>query len=331
MTGKNDTRPTVSVVMSFSNEPLQWLKLAVESILNQSFRDFEFIVVCDNPGFDEGISYIEEVAGYDSRVISIVNENNIGPTKSFNTAISIARGRYIARMDADDISLPERFGRQVEYLDAHPDISVCATDAHNIDEKGKITRKRRYRNKRNQALIVISNFMAHPSVMFRSSLLEERNPLYNEEYIYSQDYELWQFLILKGHRFHTLEEPLLLYRKSRGQISCSHKRRQVELFKKAHRSFITSWLTVHGIIDGDEDLKTTLNKASKACRNIEGPDREYLLLIIYVLYFSLGSDIWLYRLRYIFDRNLIVFRIRFIYTFRLFVSSKTRRDRTGFN
>ena len=107
--------------------------------------------------------------------------------------------------------------------------------------------------------------------------------------------------------------------------------RQVELFKKAHRSFITSWLTVHGIIDGNEDLKTTLNKASKACRNIEGPDREYLLLIIYVLYFSLGSGSWLYRFRYLFDRNLIVFRIRFIYTFRLFVSRKTRLDRTGFN
>ena len=129
MTGKNDTRPAVSVVMSFSNEPLQWLKLAVESILSQTFRDFEFIIVCDNPGFSEGIAYIEEVAKGDSRVIAIANGNNIGPTKSFNTAIGIARGRYIARMDADDISLPERFGRQVEYLDAHPDISVCATDA----------------------------------------------------------------------------------------------------------------------------------------------------------------------------------------------------------
>ena len=331
MTGENMNKPILSVVMSFCDEPLQWLRLAVDSILCQTLRDFELIAVCDNPLFSEGIAYMEETARNDSRVIFLINDSNLGPTRSFNIAISIAKGKYIARMDADDISLPERFEMQVKYLDDHPEVSVCATDAHNIDENGKITRRRRYRNKRNQALIAISNFMAHPSVMFRNSLLQERNPIYNEEYIYSQDYELWQFLILKGHRFHTLDSVLLLYRKSKGQISNAKRRRQIELFKKAHKSFITSWLAERGIIEEGDSLKTMLEKSSKAFSSTSEPDKKYLIPIIYTLYFSLGTDAWRYRFRYLFDRNLVVFRIRFIYTFRLFVSRKTRRDRTGFN
>lgn len=319
--------------MSICNEPLQWLCSAVESILKQTYSSFEFIIVCDNPEYTEGIAYIKEIALEDSRVRFIINESNLGPTKSFNKAISHATGKYIARMDADDISLPERFERQVDFLETHPETSVCASDAHTLDENGKVTRKNRYSKKRNPALNIISNSIAHPSVMFRKSLLELRSPIYNEDFTYSQDYELWLFLLLNGHRFHTLESPLLLYRKSRRQISATKKRSQVELFKKAHRGFITDWLTNHGIIEETDadDLRIMLKKASEAYRKLRHEDQEYLLMIIYVLYFSLGTDSWAYRFKYLTDRNLPALRIRFIYTFRLFVSRKTRRDRTGFN
>lgn len=332
MTGKNDTSPAVSVVMSFSNEPLQWLKLAVESILSQTFRDFEFIIVCDNPGFSEGIAYIEEVAKGDSRVISIVNENNIGPTKSFNTAISIARGRYIARMDADDISVPERFERQVRYLDTHQQVSVCATDVHIIDGKGKIIRRRKFRNKMNHDEMLLYNTVSHPSVMFRKSLTDMRNPIYNEDFIYSQDYELWTFLLLNGCRIHTLEDTLLLYRKSRIQISSAKKAKQTELFKKAHKEFITTWMVSKGFIEkkDSEDMKLMLQKCSSAFRQCEDDDRMWLTLIIYVLYLSISTDEWVYRFKYLADTNLIAFRIKFILTFRLFFSRKTRRNRSGF-
>lgn len=326
-------KPMVSVVMSIYNEPLQWLEPAVESILKQTYSSFEFIIVCDNPEYTEGITYIRKAAAEDCRIRFIINENNLGPTKSFNRAISYARGKYIARMDADDISLPERFERQVDYLETHPEISVCASDAHTMDENGKVTRKNRYKKKRNPALNIIANSIAHPSVMFRKSLMELRTPIYNEDFTYSQDYELWLFLLLNGHRFHTLESPLLLYRKSRRQISATKKRRQVELFKKAHRKLITDWLTRYGIIEYTDagDLRIMLKKASKAYRNVRHEDQEYLLMIIYVLYFSLGTDSWAYRFKYLADRNMPALHIRFIYTFRLFVSRKTRRDRTGFN
>ena len=252
---ENTHKPKVSVVMSINNEPLQWIRLAVESILSQTFRDFEFIIVCDNPSYKEGIAYINSASKDDSRIISIMNESNLGPTKSFNKAIEVASGRYIARMDADDIAFPERFEKQTEFLDEHPEVSVCATDVHIIDKEGRITRKNKYRNKHSQALNVIFNSMAHPSIMLRRCLLEERTPIYNEDYIYSQDYELWTFLIMRGHKFHTIDKPLLFYRKSSYQISSAKRQQQSSLFKKAHKKFITDWLTSRSIIT-DKDSKS---------------------------------------------------------------------------
>lgn len=322
-------RPKVSIVMSFYNEPLQWIRFALESIIRQTFSDFELIIVCDNPKHTEGISYIRNIG--DERIRLIINTKNAGPTKSFNIAIESSRGEYIARMDADDICMPERLEKQVEYLDSHPEVSMCATDAHTINKEGKIIRRRRYRKKLDQGLLFISNCFAHPSVMFRRSILEDRNPIYNEDFIYSQDYELWQFLFLKGHRFHTLEQALLLYRKSDTQISSAKKRKQVELFKKAHKSFITGWLLSHGMIEttDSDDLKVMLKKASQAYSKASPEDRKCLEYTIYVLYYSLGTMEKKYRLLYLTDRNLIAFRIRFIYTYRLLFSIRTRRDRSG--
>ena len=325
-------KPKVSVVMSFCHEPLQWLRLAVESILEQTFTDFELLIVCDNPEAEDSIRYIREKSSQDARIRLIMNESNLGPTKSFNIAISQAEGKYIARMDADDIAFKERFARQVEFMESHPEISVCASDAHIINEEGEIIRKNKYQKKLDQSLHFIYNTIAHPTVMFRKSLEELRNPIYNEEYIYSQDYELWQHLLLNGHKIHTLDEPLLLYRKSRGQISVAKRKAQVELFKRAHKKFILCWLLSHGVIDESDcnDLKLMLKKASKAFRKSKGEDRRALTLIIYILYFSLATTEWKYRFIYPFDRNLIIFRIEFIFSVRFYVSRKTRRNRTGF-
>ena len=321
--------------MSISNEPLQWLRLAVESIHNQTLKDFELIIICDNPSYQAGIAYVSEAAATDPRIRLIENDSNIGPTRSFNKAIEVSRGEYIARMDADDIAFPQRLEKQVAFLDANPLVSVCASDVHIIDKDGKITRRNKYKKKHSQALNVIFNGMAHPSVMFRRSLQEERNPIYNEDYIYSQDYELWTFLIIKGHRFHTIDEPLLYYRKSTSQISHTKKEVQNSLFKKAHREFITNWLLCRGIIASEDstDIKVMLKKASRALADTKKDDTdwEYLRNIVYVLYFSLGTYSWAWRFRYLIDRNMITLRIPFIFTFRLFVSSRTRKNRTGFN
>ena len=323
----------VSVVMSLYKEPMRWIREAVESILAQTFRDFEFIIICDNPDYTEAISYIQGLMAGDPRIRLICNPTNIGLTKSLNIGIETSCGEYIARMDADDIALPERLERQVAFLEAHPEISICASNAHVIDAEGKIARRDRYIRKTDPCELIISNILAHPSVTMRRSLLQYRCPLYNEDYPYSQDYELWQYMLRKGVRPYVLKEPLLLYRKSEVQISAKKKTQQVECFKNAHRTLITGWLLDRGIIREDDcnDMKKMLSCACEAYSHIDLKDKADLAHIIYVLYFSLATYDWKYAFRYLADRNMIAFRIRFIFTFRLFVSRKTRRNRTGFN
>lgn len=317
--------------MSLYNEPMQWIREAVGSVLSQSFKEFEFVIICDRPQYLEAISYIETLQNEDDRIVFICNPENIGLTRSLNIGIKAARGEYIARMDADDICLPLRLEKQAAYMDAHPEINICATDAHIIDAEGKITRRNRYIKKTDPAELLISNILAHPSVMFRRSLLSLRDPFYNEEYRYSQDYELWQFLFLNGVLPHTLQEPLLLYRKSSNQVSAAQRSQQAECFKRAHRRLITDWLVNNKIIGREDcdDPGIMLQKASEAYGNIAEEKRHALAHIIYVLYFSIGTHQWKYRLLYLLDRNLVVFKVKFIFTFRLFFSSRTRKNKSG--
>lgn len=331
MTNQINT-PKVSIVMSFFKEPLRWIKYAVESIQNQTFTDFEFIVLCDNPNNHEGIEYLKLIEAKDRRIKLIINEENIGLTRSLNKGVSLTQGQYIARMDADDISLPQRLSMQVEYLDTHPDSLLCATDVNIINEKGKITRRNKYKRKSDQNWAFVANFISHPTIMFRRSLLNFRKPLYNEEYIYSQDYELWSKLILAGHRPYTIQCPLMLYRNSSAHISSQLRKEQNAFFKKAHRELIIQWIIQKKIAEPEEckDLETMLSKALSALQNTSGEDKRALYWISYVLYFSIGTYKRKFLFKFLFDRNGIVFNIPFILTFRLFFSRKTRRCRSGF-
>ena len=127
----------ISVVISVYKEPVEWLSQSIDSILHQTFSDFEFIIVCDNPAYEEGINTLKEYSKKDGRIRLIFNEGNIGLTKSLNKGLAIAQGEYIARMDVDDIAMTERFAKQLEYLDSHPEIGVCGSIIKYIgDRKG---------------------------------------------------------------------------------------------------------------------------------------------------------------------------------------------------
>ena len=118
---KSKFKVSVSVLMSVYNTKEEYLRKAVESILNQSFTDYEFIIF--NDGGDKKITTI--IQGYsDKRIRLVENSENIGLTKNLNKGITMARGKYIARMDADDISLPNRLKVQYYYMEKHPDIDI---------------------------------------------------------------------------------------------------------------------------------------------------------------------------------------------------------------
>lgn len=300
---QDEKKPVLSIIMSFYNGPLLWIRLAISSILNQSFRDFEFIIICDKPDNKEAIDYIRALAEDDSRIKLYINSIHIGLTKSLNRALKKASGKFIARMDADDIAYPERLATQVRFLEADPSRLFCSSDVDVINENGKI--KKRQRNKRKNTLewIYMENYISHPSVMFRRELLDLREPFYNEFYRYTQDYELWIFLISQNIELHFIRESLIQYRDSKQNISAVHRKMQNRYFQQLHRNLILSRLEEFGISTEDKDLQYLLEQASQKCLNSEGQEAKDLYKILYVLYFTLAVEDNSYIMKYLRDPN----------------------------
>lgn len=178
--------PKISVIMSVYNGE-KYLREAIESIINQTFTDFEFIIVNDGSTDNS----LEIIKSYDDERIKIMNnEKNIGLTKSLNKALKQARGEYIARQDADDISLSNRFEEQIKYLKNHLEVALIGTNAYLIDENGKVVGKRIASAKPSIKDLYKENQFNHGSVMFKKAVIDRLGG-YNELLKYSQDYELW--------------------------------------------------------------------------------------------------------------------------------------------
>jgi len=203
----------------------QYLCEAINSILNQIFTDYEFIII-DDGSTDGTLKILKEYAKQDKRIRLIRNMCNIGLTCSLNKGLSLARGTYIARQDSDDISLPDRLALQVRFLENHPEIGVVGTWVAFIDKEGRQTGI--WRTLSNSALIkwslLFGNCLAHSSVMMRRSLLEE-SEVYSPEIIYAQDYKLWIKLSRKT-QLTNLSKILYLRRTHEGMIGVRHYEQQ---------------------------------------------------------------------------------------------------------
>ena len=219
--------PLISTIMTVYNGKL-FLPLAIESILNQSFSNFELIVINDN-STDETQEIIEHFCSIDDRIILINNSKNVGPFISANKGFALARGAYIARMDADDISQPTRFEKQINFLEGHEDIGLLGTNGYFIDENGiKLRSFCHHENDLNirWELLFNSHFL-HSSIMFRRSLLNVAGA-YREDHKYAQDYEFYCRL-MKYTRGANLVERLVCWRRTSGSISSIKKEEQLKL------------------------------------------------------------------------------------------------------
>lgn len=217
----------VSVIMSVYKEPIQWIKQAIDSILIQTFSDYEFIIVNDNPDRLENKKLLADYKQRDARIRTISNEVNLGLTKSLNKALLVATGDYIARMDADDVSLQERFEKQVDFLDCHPTICVVGTWLINIDENGLLKPGEvRYDTDPRwiKAKFLQNSQICHPSSMFRR-IVNGFQVRYDEGLRYAQDYALWVSLLPYGD-IANIPEVLLWYRISSKQITYKNKTEQ---------------------------------------------------------------------------------------------------------
>jgi glycosyltransferase involved in cell wall biosynthesis len=216
--------PRVSVIMPiFKGE--QYLNEALESILLQSFTDFEYIIVCDEP-VPTTRQLLSRYQSEDTRVRVIYHDERIGLIASLNLGCRESRGEYIARMDADDIAEPERFARQVQYLDHHPKVGVVGTQALLIDEEGTVIRSVTLPT---EPVVIhwhmlFENCLYHPSVMIRKEVLDEAGS-YNEEATAIEDFDLWS-RIQRIADLANLPEPLLRYRVNPGSITFNNLQTQ---------------------------------------------------------------------------------------------------------
>ena len=210
--------PKISVILPVYNAQ-SYLQESIESILNQSFEDFELIMI--NDGSTDGSLSIME--SYTDQRIRIINQSNAGLPISLNRAIAQARGQYLARQDADDISLPERFAKQVAYLDTNPQCALLGTWAQILVENTPTDRSlsHPHLNSDIQLKLLFFNCFVHSSVMIRKRALETSG-LYPEdpEKFPPEDYDLW-LRIAKHWDVANLPEILLQYRELPNSISRS--------------------------------------------------------------------------------------------------------------
>ncbi len=219
----------ISVVMSNYNTPEKYLREAIESVLNQTYKKFEFIII-DDCSTDNSLEIIKSYK--DDRIIVLENEKNLGITKSLNRGLEIAKGEYIARMDADDICFRNRFEKQVEYLKNNPQVVVCGTSVELIgDWQERHSNKFICREIPEQDLfkvcLLFGNYpnIVHPTAMFNNKIIKENKIKYDERYPVAQDYKMWVTCCNYGE-FANLKETLLYYRVHKGAVSSAKTDKQ---------------------------------------------------------------------------------------------------------
>jgi glycosyltransferase involved in cell wall biosynthesis len=229
--------PKVSVLMSVLNGQ-EFLRPAVESVLAQTFGDFEFIII-DNASRDETPAILDSYR--DKRIVRLRNDEVLSLTQSLNKGLEVARGSYVARLDADDVALPARLARQVEFLDCNPDVVLVGSGVRVIDERGRVTGHIDPPSTSADIYnaLAYSNPFVHSASMFRRTAAIAFNG-YPEAYVYAQDLALWLKLAQRG-RLGMVTESLVDLREHGRQatqsphLAITRNREMIEIFSTAQQ------------------------------------------------------------------------------------------------
>lgn len=238
--------PKVTVLMPVFNGEA-YLRDAIESILGQTFDDYEFLII-DDGSTDSSPDIVKSFS--DPRIRFERYDDHCGTVHALNNGIRLSRGKYIARMDADDISLPHRLENQVRFMDAHPDTGICGSGIR-IIKKGKL-KNRRYQPEFDQELkitLLFNTCFFHPTVIMKKAAIEHL--LYPKNFVYTQDYNFWTRLAPET-RFANLPEILVYFREHARQISQKKADLQKSNARRIRESYLHSM--IHDI--SDDELET---------------------------------------------------------------------------
>lgn len=212
----------LSVLLPVYNPKIDWLRQSIDSVLNQTYKEFKLILIDD--GSESAVHLVlDEYRKSDSRVTVIKNETNLGLVKSLNIGLEVANSEFVARMDADDCCFPDRFELQMRYLGEHPEISVLATEAIWMDTKEKLTKDRIVSHEDILSTLPFYCCITHPTVILR------RKDILNiggyPDVLAAEDYALWTKLVFSTNlKMEILPRVCLMYR--RGDNYAKYGRRQ---------------------------------------------------------------------------------------------------------
>lgn len=209
--------PRVSVLTPIYNTNPAHLRECIESILAQTFTDFEFLILNDSPDNTEIEKIVLEYAAHDRRIKYARNDKNMGITPSRNKLLKMARGEYLAIFDHDDISVPTRLEQQVAYLDTHPHIGVVSGWLQYFGQDNSIWKTPEF-DTDIRIMLCDNCYIAHTAAMIRKSILADNNIEYEEFYTPAEDYRLWTRLMVVTH-FYNIPEVLVKYRWAGGNTS----------------------------------------------------------------------------------------------------------------
>lgn len=243
-------KPLVSVLMSVHNEPFEFIQTAVDSICKQTYSNLEFIII-DDASEETTYKHLLDLKDKYNVIKLYRNEYNIGLTKTLNKGLTLCSGEYIARMDADDYSLPERIDKQVDYLIAHPEIDVLGTGVVSFGEKVVyMSPLNGYSNNQVQSELFFTSSLCHPSVMIRNRFLELNGLKYDESVKKGQDYDLWERSSVYG-KLAVHSDVLLYYRLHSKQITSVSYQEQ----NNTAEMIIKRRLRRIGLIPTDHEMK----------------------------------------------------------------------------
>lgn len=223
-----EKQPFISVIMPVYNAE-KYLKEAIDSILAQTVKDYELLII-DDGSTDHTIEIVKEYILKDSRVVLLQNEQNLGVSKTLNRGLEAARGKYIARMDADDIALPTRFHKQLEYMEHHENVAILSCGLQCFGANNAVLGTTVGVDKVKVSLL-FNSCLGHPGYMMRGDILRKYHLCYNEANQYAEDYELLCDTLAYGE-IDNYPEILMRYRVHEKSVSREHRDIQRESTNK---------------------------------------------------------------------------------------------------
>lgn len=260
-----DNQELISVTMSTYNEDLKWIKESVESILNQTYKDLEFIIVLDNPNNSELKNLLESYEKSDKRIQLLINEENMGVVKSSNKAIKACKGKYIARMDADDISEIDRLMLQKSHLESN-NLDFVFSGVKYIDESSTIkyeTHRRGLDDKKTKKLFRVVNISHHPTWLVKREVYENLEGY--REIPHTEDYDFSLRALNKGYKIGKMSQHIARYRVRETSISLSNGLEQFLYMKVLTKAYNK---------DQIEDYDKVLELLNIVKNKISNKDRE---------------------------------------------------------